>query len=169
MRSRASTADVVGQRLSHERVPAKWKAHHDRLMRLRSYLLSRQDDLVQDAREEQSGFSLHMADAGTDSFDRDLALSCASSGQDAVYEIDQALTRIREGTYGRCELTGKAIDAARLEAIPWARFSREAEERLEREGSFHRTRLSPREALARGTTGAPESEGASSGSQTEGD
>jgi RNA polymerase-binding transcription factor DksA len=106
-------------------------------------LLHRQDELVEDARQEKSTFSLHMADAGTDSFDRDLALSRASSEQDALYEIDQALNRIRNGTYGTCELTGKRIEPQRLDAIPWARFSVEAEWSLERQGAVARVKLAP--------------------------
>ena len=106
-----------------------------------------------------------MADAGTDSFDRDLSLSRASSGQDAVYEIDQAINRIHNGTYGICELTGKPIEAARLEAIPWARFSVEAEKKLEKEGAVRRARLAPREAMSQGgggETSADSREGESS-------
>ena len=100
-----------------------------------------------------------MADAGTDSFDRDFALSRASSEQDAVYEIDEAMMRIRRGTYGICELTGKPIERHRLEAIPWTRFSAEAEKLLEKEGQIHRARLAPREALARGVRASNEAEG----------
>ena len=66
---------------------------------------------LKDAAEEQPAFSLHMADAGTDSFDRDFALSRLSSEQDAVYEIDEALKRIERGTYGVCEVSGKPIES----------------------------------------------------------
>src|SRR5690606_32686717 len=111
VRPKAATADVVGSgRPVRERVPAKWKPYYDRLIRLRDHFLRRQDGLVEAARQEESSYSLHMADAGTDSFDRDLALSRASSEQNALYEIDQALNRIRSGTYGTCELTGKRIE-----------------------------------------------------------
>ena len=127
---------------------------------MRDSLLRRQNDLVKDATEEQPAFSLHMADAGTDSFDRDFALSRISSEQDAVYEIDEAMMRIRRGTYGICELTGKPIERHRLEAIPWTRFSADAEKLLEKEGQIRRTRLAPREALARGVRAGNEAEGA---------
>jgi DnaK suppressor protein len=164
-RKAAATADVLGAAPPKTRVPLKWKHHHRHLMELRDYLLRRQDNLVRDATEEQPAFSLHMADAGTDSFDRDFALSRISSEQDAVYEIDQALNRIRSGTYGICELTGKPIEAQRLEAVPWARFSLEAERMLEREGAVRRSRLGSREAVARGGGGESggETEGGSSG------
>ena len=102
-----------------------------------------------DALEERPAFSLHMADAGTDEYDRDLALGVLSSEQDALYQIEQALDRIRNGTYGICELTGKPIEPARLEAVPWARFSIEAEQQFEKEGAVKRTRLGPRDTVAK--------------------
>ena len=149
-RRAAATADVIGNILQpKERVPNKWKAYYKHLIQTRNYLLHRQGDLVKDASEEQPAFSLHMADAATDSFDRDFALSRASSEQEALYEIEEALMRIRRGTYGVCELTGKPIETKRLEALPWTRFSTAAEKQLEREGNIHRARLAPREALTR--------------------
>lgn len=154
-RKAAVTADVVGQRPRKQRVPAKWKSHYEHLVELRQYLVSHQDDLVKDAKEEQPAFSLHMADAGTDSYDRDLALSQASAEQDAVYEIDQALDRMRKGSYGLCELTGKPIEPARLEAIPWTRFSLEAETDLEKKGIVRRAGLAPRASVSRSSGTEP--------------
>jgi RNA polymerase-binding transcription factor DksA len=158
-RRRAATVDVVGIPQPNERVPEKWKKHYRNLVKLRDYLLNGRNDLVKDASEEQPAFSLHMADAGTDSFDRDLALSRISSEQDAMYEIEEALMRIRQRTYGICEMTGRPIEPARLEAIPWTRFSAAAEKQLEKDGSIRRARLGPREALARGVSAANEAEG----------
>jgi RNA polymerase-binding transcription factor DksA len=82
-----------------------------------------------------------MADSGTDNFDRDFALSLLSSDQDAIYEIEEALKRIEKNTYGVCELTGKAIPKARLEAIPWTRFTVVAQAQLEKEGALRQRRL----------------------------
>jgi len=159
-RRRAATADVVSSNLlPKEHVPTKWKKHYRHLIQMRDYLLNRQGELVKDASEEQPAFSLHMADAGTDSFDRDFALSRVSSEQDAVYEIDEALIRIRRGTYGVCELTGKPIEQKRLEAIPWARFSAAAEKQLEKDGAVKRARLGARHAVSRGVSAANEAEG----------
>src|SRR5688572_9396176 len=103
-RARASSKDVLGARATKERIPAKWREHYNALLVLRQRLLDRQGLLVRDASEERPAYSLHMADAGTDNFDRDFALSIASSEQEALYEIDQALDRIRDGSYGICEL-----------------------------------------------------------------
>src|SRR4051812_3233835 len=146
---RAATADVLGQPPAKERISPKWRAHFRRLTELREHMLNRQGGLAQEALEQQPAFSSHMADAGTDTFDRDFALGMLSSEQDGLYEIDEALNRIRDGTYGKCELTGKPIEAARLEAIPWTRFSAAAEKQLEREGAVKKTRLGPRETVAK--------------------
>ena len=116
-------------------------------MALREHILRRQGGLAQEANDQQPAFSTHMADAGTDTFDRDFALGMLSSEQDALYEIDEALDRVRDGTYGKCELTGKPIESARLDAIPWTRFSAAAEKQLEREGAVKKTRLGPRETV----------------------
>jgi DnaK suppressor protein len=116
---------------------------------LRELILRRQGGLAQEAVDQQPNFSTHMADAGTDTFDRDFALGMLSSEQDALYEIDEAIDRIRDRTYGKCELTGKPIESARLEAIPWTRFSAAAEKQLEREGAVKKTRLGPRETVAK--------------------
>jgi RNA polymerase-binding transcription factor DksA len=97
--------------------------------------------LAKESAQELAGYSLHMADSGTDNFDRDFALSLLSSDQDAVYEIEEALKRIEKKTYGVCELTGKAIPRARLEAIPWTRFTVDAQAQLEREGALKSRRL----------------------------
>jgi RNA polymerase-binding transcription factor DksA len=99
-----------------------------------------------------------MADAATDTYDRDLALGMLSSEQDALYQIDEALDRIRAGTYGVCELTGKPIEAARLEAVPWTRFSAAAEKQMEPESELKRTRLGASESVGRGGTGTKEPE-----------
>ena len=91
---------------------------------------------------EASAFGMHQADAGSDAYDRDFALSLLSQEQDALYEIDQALKRIELGTYGTCEMSGKAISHARLEAIPFARFTVECQSQLEKQNKASRVRQS---------------------------
>jgi RNA polymerase-binding transcription factor DksA len=151
---KASTGDVVGSAYQDRRVRPQWRRYYERLIELRDRMLSRQADLASDALQEQPTYSTHMADAGTDTYDRDFALGMLSSEQDAVYQIEQAVDRIRNGTYGKCELTGKPIEPARLEAIPWTRFSAEAERQLEKDGLRRRARLGPRDSVAR--SGEPE-------------
>jgi RNA polymerase-binding transcription factor DksA len=87
-----------------------------------SFLAS--DNLKRSNREasgELSGYSLHMADAGTDNFDREFALSLVSNEQDALYEIEEAMKRLEAGTYGVCEMCDKLIPKERLGAVPFAR------------------------------------------------
>lgn len=156
-RTRASSKDVlIPPQKTLTRVSSKWREHFDALVTARNRLLQRRGMLVREASEEQPAYSLHMADAGTDTYDRDFALSIASSEQEALYEIDQALNRIRSGTYGKCELTGKPIEPERLKAIPWTRFSAAAEKELESNGVFRRAKLGALADLPKG--GEPERE-----------
>ncbi|MFN0068629.1 MAG: TraR/DksA family transcriptional regulator [Limisphaerales bacterium] len=130
----------------------EWDRFRENLLDLREQLARQMNGLAKESAEEMPGYSMHMADSGTDNFDRDFALSLLSSDQDAIYEIDEALKRIEKGTYGTCELTGKAIPKARLEAIPWARFTVEAQAQLERDGALRHRRLG---ALGSLETGGP--------------
>ncbi len=149
---KAATEDIVGSKAKSPRVPEKWRKQYQRLIELRDQFTQRQSELTHDALEEQPSFSSHIADAATDTYDRDLALGMLSSEQDAVYQIESALDRIRNGTYGICELTGKPIEAGRLEAIPWTRFSTAAEKQLEQQGARKHASLGPRESVAREST-----------------
>src|SRR5438093_3907164 len=91
---------------------------------------------------EASAFGMHQADAGSDAYDRDFALSLLSQEQDALYEIDEALKRVEVGTYGKCEMSGKPIPHARLEAIPFARFTVQCQSQLEKQNKASRVRQS---------------------------
>jgi DnaK suppressor protein len=122
-------------------VRPEWAKYQKHLLELRERLQAQMSGLAKESAEELPGYSLHMADSGTDNFDRDFALSLLSSDQDAIYEIEEALKRIEKGTYGVCELTGKPIPKARLEAIPWTRFTVEAQAQLERDGALRQRRL----------------------------
>jgi DnaK suppressor protein len=122
-------------------VKPEWAKYYQHLLELRERLLNQMSGLAKESAEEMASYSLHMADSGTDNFDRDFALSLLSSDQDAIYEIEEALKRIEKGTYGICELTGKAIPKARLDAIPWTRFTVEAQGQLEREGALRQRKL----------------------------
>lgn len=123
------------------KIKAEWQKFYERLLELRDQLMRQMNGLAKESAQEMAGYSLHMADSGTDNFDRDFALSLLSSDQDAIYEIEEALKRIEKNTYGICELTGKAIPRARLEAIPWTRFTVQAQAQLEREGALRQRRL----------------------------
>ena len=139
--ARASTADILGAKPATPKIPSKWREHHNALVQFRNRLAHRRGTLVKEASEEQPAYSLHMADAGTDTYDRDFALSIATSEQESIYEVDQAINRIENGSYGICEVTGQPIEPERLKAIPWTRFSAGAEQELERNGSVKRAKL----------------------------
>lgn len=76
-----------------------------------------------DRQESKGDISDHPADAGTDNFEQEFSLGLLESERNMLAEIDQALNRLEEGTYGVCAGTGKQISKARLAARPWAPFS----------------------------------------------
>ena len=130
-----------------DRSGAAWREPYNQLRELREQLLDSRRVLASDAKEERANYSLHMADAATDTYDTDWALSMLSSDQNAIYEIDEAIRRIETGAYGKCELTGQEIEPERLKAIPWTRFAKEAQLQLEDQGVVFKTRLADRRGL----------------------
>jgi DnaK suppressor protein len=120
----------------------------EKLLQLRDAMVDSMAGVAQDTLRsraegsEASAFGMHQADAGSDAYDRDFALSLLSQEQDALYEIDQALKRIELGTYGVCEMSSKPIPHARLEAIPFARFTVECQSQLEKQSKQSRVRQS---------------------------
>jgi len=143
----ATTASILGNigpaksTNGRAKIKPEWTKYYRNLLDLRERLLQQMSGLAKDSATEMESYSLHMGDSGTDNFDRDFALSLLSSDQDAIYEIEEALKRIERNTYGVCELTGKTIPKARLEAIPWTRFTVEAQAQLERDGAVRHKRL----------------------------
>ena len=73
-----------------------------------------------DASGDLSGYTLHMADIATDSYDREFSLGLATNAQSILYEIDEALKRVLEKRFGDCLTCGKPINRRRLTAIPYA-------------------------------------------------
>ena len=121
----------------------KTKLARKDLNRFRTQLLIQRAELVGDlsAMEGQalrsgagnpSHMPIHMADVGTDTFDQDFMLGLAEAERRRLREIDVALKRIEDRTYGVCELTGKTIPKARLDAKPWARYTIESAREVER-------------------------------------
>jgi DnaK suppressor protein len=118
----------------------------DRLLQLRDSLLDSMSGVAKDTLRsraegsEASAFGMHQADAGSDAYDRDFALSLLSQEQDALYEIEEALKRIDAGTYGVCEMSGKPIAHARLEALPFARYTVECQAQFEKQKRIAKSR-----------------------------
>ena len=125
-------------------IPRRFQKYHKLLLELRKQVKAglemRSKDTLKRSSKEDSGdlsnYSQHMADAGTDSSDRDFALSLLSNEQEALAEIEVAISRIHDGTYGICEVTGKPIAHERLKAVPFTRYSLEGQAQFE--GSSHK-------------------------------
>lgn len=130
------------------RIPEKWSRYHKLLLAARSKLeivLARHTDEAlkksgKDDAGDLSGYSQHMADAGTDTADRDFALNLISNEQNQIKEIDDAIERMRQGTYGVCEISGRPIPPARLATVPHTRYSIEGQKDLERQRRAMRRR-----------------------------
>ena len=86
-----------------------------------------------EASGDLSGYSFHMADVASDSFERELSWDRASVEQKVLFHIDDALKRIEDGVYGKCESCQKKINKQRLKAIPYARLCRMCQEKREKE------------------------------------
>jgi DnaK suppressor protein len=139
-------ADEAATLAAHQAAAAKHltgkelKQYKDLLLRLRdrisdeiSFLAN--DNLNRSQREsagDLSSYSFHMADQGTDNFDREFAANLLSGEQDVLYEIDDALRRVDQKTYGICELSGKPIEKERLKVLPYARFCVAVQSEMER-------------------------------------
>ncbi|MDR2675254.1 MAG: TraR/DksA C4-type zinc finger protein [Opitutaceae bacterium] len=145
----ASLADIFGFNPKQEQkaayddpavIPEKFRRYYKLLIDLRQSLtegltLHTEETLKRSNKDDAgdlSSYGQHMADAGTDTFDRDFALSMVASEQEALTEIDAAIKRIKDGTYGICEVTGKPIARERLLAVPFTRYSTEAQKDIEK-------------------------------------
>jgi RNA polymerase-binding transcription factor DksA len=123
------------------------KRQKEKLLQLRDSMLDAMAGVAKDnlrsraEGSEASAFGMHQADAGSDAYDRDFALSLLSQEQDALYEIEEALKRVELGSYGVCEMSGKPIAHARLDALPFARYTVECQSQLEKQNKVSRTRV----------------------------
>lgn len=142
----ASLADILGfnpkQKASHAEseeslVPDKFKRYYKLLIELRNHVTGQVDQhaeetLKRSAKEDSGDLSSYGTDGGTDSFDRDFALSLVANEQEALSEIEAALQRIKAGTYGVCEHTQQPINRERLIAVPFTRFTAAAMKEIEK-------------------------------------
>jgi RNA polymerase-binding transcription factor DksA len=152
----ASLSDILGfnpkrarsaEAMAEKDVPDKFKRYYRLLINLRTHLTEgierhSEETLKRSAKDDAgdlSSYGQHMADAGTDTFDRDFALSMVANEQEALSEIDAAIKRVHDGSYGVCEVTQKPIAKDRLLAVPFTRYSAEAQKNLERNRHHSRT------------------------------
>ena len=87
-----------------------------------------------EASGDLSGFTYHMADMASDAYDRDFSLNLATKEQRILYEIEDALRRLKDDTFGGCELCGKSINKTRLRALPYARHCIKCQSKKEESG-----------------------------------
>jgi RNA polymerase-binding transcription factor DksA len=140
---RASTSAVPrdvrhGGPIAHAKapaIPAKWLPYQRKLRELRDTLLAQNRNLLREAQEPVGTAGSHVAESGTDEFERGMHFSLLATEQNALHEIEAALERIESGTFGICESSGKRIPAARLKAIPWTRYTASVKTERERQGA----------------------------------
>jgi len=87
----------------------------------------------QDASGDLSNVPIHMADVGTDNYDRDLTIGLIQNGEEELRAIDEALERIGNKTFGSCEECGKKVSKARLTALPYVKNCIECQRHEEEE------------------------------------
>lgn len=106
----------------------------ERLERMRGQLMQTLKEATEDVRatDDAKGYSQHQADEGTDDFERTISLEVSSKESIVLKQIERALEKIDEGTYGICDITGKEIPKKRLDAIPYAAMTVEAQEMFEK-------------------------------------
>lgn len=140
------------------KIDPKARMNKKELDRYREILLQKRSELVGDianiedeALRASSGslstLPQHMAEQGSDAFDQAISLDLAQVDRHLLREIDAALKRIDDGTYGICERTGKRIAPERLAELPWARYSIEAAREMERRPAHEREEASDEEPL----------------------
>lgn len=107
-----------------------------KLLTLRARLSGEVSQLTDEAFHGHAGDSKqpnHIAELGSDAYEQDVTIQMLQSEESVLNEINQAITRVENGTYGICEMSGKPIPKARLNAIPWARYRVECAKIAEQE------------------------------------
>jgi len=125
----------------------KKKFNKKELIYFKGLILKRKDEVVdqikhisedtlkksqKDAAGDISGYTYHMADIATDTYDREFSLGLASNERKVIYEIDDAIKKVEDGTYGICEGCKKLISKTRLKALPYARLCLKCQQSLEK-------------------------------------
>ena len=143
-RKRSTAADDAAKlKKAADSKPVKTKLSKQELDQFKALLISKRRELLAavDSMEfealrsddgDTSSMPIHMADVGSDVYEQDLMLGMAASERQRIRDIDEALQRIADGTYGVCALTRKAISKKRLNAKPWAKYTIDAARKIER-------------------------------------
>jgi RNA polymerase-binding transcription factor DksA len=131
----SASKEVKAINLKTKMTAKQLRDFRNRLMKYRARLLSDLGTIEKEALDANADIShmpIHMADVGSDAYDQDLKLGMAASERKRLTDIEAALVRIKKKTYGVCHETGKPIPDARLRAKPWAMYTKEAAEKIER-------------------------------------
>ena len=110
---------------SSSQIPKQWAWHHRALQRIRESLLEERAEHTRAVRIPLEHGGEDFSDVASERTERDTLLAEIRTDEAELAEVEAALERIRKGTYGLCEVTGRRISAARLRAIPWTRVSQE--------------------------------------------
>jgi RNA polymerase-binding protein DksA len=125
----------------------KKKLNKKELAEFKNIILKRKDEIVEEIKHisedtlkksqkeasgDISGYTYHMADVATDNYDREFSLGLASNDRKSLYELDDALKRIEEGTFGVCQVCSSLITKVRLKALPQARLCVKCQEKREK-------------------------------------
>lgn len=110
------------------------KKKREEIVKNMEYLKSVLNSTSQEASGDHSAYSFHMADQGTDAMEREKAFLFISRDEKYLKQIDAALERVENGSYGICRVTGKEIGKERLEAVPTTTISYEAKVNAEKQG-----------------------------------
>ena len=135
-------------------IPSRWRWHYQTLAAVKNRLIEESREHLSEVAEPIELSNLGMADAATDEFDHELAVRQLSAESDALYEVEAAMKRIVDGTYGICEQTHKPIPAARLKAIPWTRFRKEVVDGIESQSATAHSESAMAPGLEREATDA---------------
>ncbi len=114
------------------------KADIERFKKRLEEMRNQMTNLLRDSKEDvkavdqAKGYSQHQADEGTDDFNRTISLQVSNEEFNVLRQIERALEKIDEDTYGICDVTGEEIPIQRLEAIPYATMTVKAQEKFEK-------------------------------------
>ena len=111
---------------SDAKIDPRWTWNYSELLRLREKLLAELAARQQEVNASLAESHKDPADTAAEKSERDVLITELGMEKNSILEIEAALQRIRNGTYGICEATGKSISPDRLQAIPWTRFCKEA-------------------------------------------
>jgi RNA polymerase-binding transcription factor DksA len=138
----ATAAEILGLNRTFK-IAARWAKHLEWLSAERDRLLARDCSAPETSMAKMDD----PGDAAAEESQRCLALVSASATQASIVDVLEAIRRIERGTYGICEMTGQPIEAERLRAIPWARYSIQGQQEAEKAGFGRRHALPTLQSL----------------------